>query len=271
MPNVNEDNMGVLYEHWRTDTNECFYVGISWANENTRPHDLTPRNPYHGNIVAKLKENNFEVDVRIQAWDLNKEELCELEIMQIAYWRDLIGNRLTNISQGGEGLREWTEEMKQSARDTSLSLWRNKEYKNQQIKSRNKKELIEKKSLLASQQWENEEIRQKRIESLLSHNKTPEGKNLRKIAGKKASVSLKEFFKTKKGIERAKASSEINKKLNQNEDFAKRMKEAKNTPQAKKNYSEAALKRWASKTEEERRTIGKKGAETRRKNREKND
>jgi len=105
--------MGVLYEHWRTDTNECFYVGISWANENTRPHDLTPRNPHHGNIVAKLKENNFEVDVRIQAWDLNKEELCELEVMQIAYWRDLIGNRLTNIAQGGEGLRQWTDEMKE--------------------------------------------------------------------------------------------------------------------------------------------------------------
>jgi hypothetical protein len=95
--------MGVLYEHWRTDINECFYVGISWSREETRPWDLTPRNPHHGHVVNKLENTGYSVDVRIQAWDLSKDELCELEPLQISYWRALIGDRLTNISLGGEG------------------------------------------------------------------------------------------------------------------------------------------------------------------------
>ena len=97
--------MGVLYEHWRTDLNECFYVGISWAQEDTRPYDLSPRNYFHGNVVNKVIENGFKVETRIQAdadW-LTKEILGEVEKLQIKYWRELIGDRLTNISPGGEG------------------------------------------------------------------------------------------------------------------------------------------------------------------------
>jgi hypothetical protein len=97
--------VGVLYEHWRTDLNECFYVGISWSQEDTRPYDLSPRNPFHEHVVSKVIKSGFKVETRIQAsadW-LTKEILGEVEKLQIKYWRELIGDRLTNISLGGEG------------------------------------------------------------------------------------------------------------------------------------------------------------------------
>lgn len=112
--------MGVLYEHWRPDKNECFYVGISWAAEDTRPYDLTPRNKHYKRIVNKLHLLGLHPEIKIQA-DLNwitKKELCELETAQIKYWRNLIGKNLTNIAPGGEGVREWTLEMREDLKKT---------------------------------------------------------------------------------------------------------------------------------------------------------
>lgn len=93
--------MGVLYEHWRPDLNECFYVGISWANEETRPWEMNHRNRRHISVQEELFEKGLVAEVKIQAEDLNKYELCELEKLQISYWRDLIGDRLKNMHAGG--------------------------------------------------------------------------------------------------------------------------------------------------------------------------
>lgn len=103
--------MGVLYEHWRPDLNECFYVGISWAAEDARPYDMAGRNQKHISVQEKLAEKGLAPEVRIQARGLDKNELLSLEPFQISYWNELIGSRLTNMTPGGEGVQlDWTED-----------------------------------------------------------------------------------------------------------------------------------------------------------------
>ena len=108
--------MGVLYEHWDPIINECFYVGASWTDEDLRPYDFSPRNKL-GNYdkrVEQIRSLGKEPEVRlIECSHLSDEELDELEILQIAYWKDLIGDRLTNVAKGGRtgwGFA-WSEEM----------------------------------------------------------------------------------------------------------------------------------------------------------------
>ena len=96
--------MGVLYEHWRPDLNECFYVGVSWKNPETRPYEMKDRNEDHIRVQEELSAQGLAPEVRvIDCPSLIDEELGELEAFQIAYWKDLIGDHLVNKSKGGEG------------------------------------------------------------------------------------------------------------------------------------------------------------------------
>ena len=91
--------MAVLYEHWRADLNECFYVGVSWAREDSRPYNFTSRNKHYGRIISKLRKSGLKPEVKIMASNLTKKEALELEVSQISYWRRIIGKRLTKIGR----------------------------------------------------------------------------------------------------------------------------------------------------------------------------
>ena len=107
--------MGVLYEHWRTDLNECFYVGASWTNEDDRPYEMKDRGSDHVKIQNEIKDNGASIEVRlIECSHLSDDELDEFETLQIAYWKDLIGDRLVNKAKGGRvgwGFA-WSDEMR---------------------------------------------------------------------------------------------------------------------------------------------------------------
>jgi hypothetical protein len=105
--------MGVLYEHWDPIINECFYVGISNAAEDTRPYYYGSHNDDYDARVKNIYSQGLAPETRlVECSHLNKVEISQLEKLQIAYWRDLIGERLTNQTAGGEGaLQEWTEEL----------------------------------------------------------------------------------------------------------------------------------------------------------------
>jgi hypothetical protein len=110
--------MGVLYEHWRPDLNECFYVGVSWANGDTRPYELSNRNEDHIKVQKELVEKGLDPEIRIiDCPSLSKKDLHQLERYQIVYWKDLVGDRLTNKANGGQGVHsEWTQEMREAQR-----------------------------------------------------------------------------------------------------------------------------------------------------------
>jgi len=89
-----------VYEHWRLDRDECFYVGKGHGN---RAFSMKNRNKHHQAIVSKLNRIGSAFEVKIVASGLSEEEAFSLELNQIQFWREL-GIDLTNITNGGEGI-----------------------------------------------------------------------------------------------------------------------------------------------------------------------
>lgn len=144
--------MGVLYEHWRPDLNECFYVGISWGQEETRPWQMSKRNCRHRDVQKELNKKGLKVEVRVQEFlNISRERLCNLEKLMIAHWRQYIENRLTNLTLGGEGVFvTWDEELKNAQGKKASQLWNNEDYRSRQKKTRSDPDWIKNHSELQS-------------------------------------------------------------------------------------------------------------------------
>lgn len=93
-------NLFYVYEHWRLDRDECFYVG---KGKGKRAYNLTNRNQHHKAIMAKLHREGFAMEVRIVASGLDEDSAFSLEKDRIEFWRNA-GCDLTNMTNGGEGL-----------------------------------------------------------------------------------------------------------------------------------------------------------------------
>lgn len=94
-------NRFCVYEHWRTDTNTCFYVGKGTLQ---RAYQVCPRarNQHHTNVVEKLKRTGFSYDVKLVAVDLLEKDAFDLECERIKFWRNQ-DVKLANMTDGGEG------------------------------------------------------------------------------------------------------------------------------------------------------------------------
>lgn len=92
-------NVFYVYEHWRLDRNECFWVGKGHGN---RAYDFE-RNNHYNNVVRKLHRLGYEVEVRFVATKLSEESALRIEIETISRWREA-GVTLTNQTAGGEGV-----------------------------------------------------------------------------------------------------------------------------------------------------------------------
>lgn len=88
-----------VYEHWRLDRDECFYVG---KGRGGRAYSMKNRNRHHQAIVAKMARIGLAFEVRIVAAGLSEQEAFDLECERIAFWRNT-GVDLTNMTPGGEG------------------------------------------------------------------------------------------------------------------------------------------------------------------------
>jgi hypothetical protein len=104
---MNEDPQFYVYEHWRPDTDVCFYVG---KGSGKRAWTLKGRrNKYHASIVSKLTANGMCVDVRIVSSNLSEMSAFDTERERIAFYgRDF----LSNMSDGGEGLSNPSDEVR---------------------------------------------------------------------------------------------------------------------------------------------------------------
>ena len=100
-----------VYEHWRPDKGECFYVGKGHGD---RAHRMERRSKHHKNIVSKLEAMGMCVEVVLFASGLTEQEAFEIEKSRIAHYRDM-GVRLANKTDGGDGITGYrhTEEMKE--------------------------------------------------------------------------------------------------------------------------------------------------------------
>jgi hypothetical protein len=88
--------MFFVYEHWRPDTNTCFYVG---KGKGDRAWSMRNRNRHHRAIREKLERAGLSIEVRIVFSDLTEDEAFALEVERIAMY----GEGLCNITTGGEG------------------------------------------------------------------------------------------------------------------------------------------------------------------------
>lgn len=91
-------NISYVYEHWRTDRQECFYVG---KGKGRRAYTMARRNRHHQAIVAKLHRTGYAVEIKIVASGLSDEEAFYLEIERISFWKEM-GADLTNMTNGGD-------------------------------------------------------------------------------------------------------------------------------------------------------------------------
>lgn len=88
-----------VYEHWRPDREEPFYVG---KGKGSRANRMTNRNIHHRAIQKKLHRLGMAVEVRIVSEGLTEKEAFDIEKYRIKMWKDA-GIDLANKSDGGEG------------------------------------------------------------------------------------------------------------------------------------------------------------------------
>lgn len=129
-------NIFYVYEHWRPDKNVCFYVG---KGKNKRAWDMkNMRNQYFKSVVSKLLSLGLCVDVRIISKELSNEDAIKLEMERILFYG--IEN-LTNMTAGGEGMSNPTEETR-----LKMSVSQKKRFKNPEelmkVKSRNANRIV---------------------------------------------------------------------------------------------------------------------------------
>ena len=111
-------NIFYVYEHWRPDTDICFYVGKGYGN---RAYRLNKRNKRHKAIVTKLSNLGMCVEIRLIESGLSEAIAFTKEISRIKFWRD-VGVILANSTEGGEGVAglKHSDETKEKLRQRSL-------------------------------------------------------------------------------------------------------------------------------------------------------
>jgi len=87
-----------VYEHWRLDTDACFYVG---KGSGPRAYQRKSRNIHWWNIVNKIERSGFGYEIRLVATGLSEEQAFALEKERITFWSEIVD--LANKTLGGEG------------------------------------------------------------------------------------------------------------------------------------------------------------------------
>jgi len=111
-----------IYRHLKP-CGEVFYVGLS--KNKKRAKDRTARNRYWKSLVKK--HPNYEV--QILTTGLTKDEACEIETTLISWYgrRDLKSGTLVNLTSGGDGVVEMSEEGREKISRANKERLKNKE------------------------------------------------------------------------------------------------------------------------------------------------
>jgi hypothetical protein len=97
---LNDSPRFYVYEHWRLDRDECFYVG---KGKGKRAYNMKHgRNNHHKAIMLKMSRIGSSVEVRIVADGLDEAAAFQLERERIKFWRDAKVD-IVNLTDGGDG------------------------------------------------------------------------------------------------------------------------------------------------------------------------
>jgi|GEM_PF-6648716 len=114
-----------LYEHWRPDFNIPFYVGIGIEG---RPEDIVKRNRFHHAFVEELSWYSLKPIIKIIGQVETRAEANLWEIGRIAELR-AAGVVLANISGGGSGILNPTDDLRKRLGEISSSRVRTPEWR----------------------------------------------------------------------------------------------------------------------------------------------
>lgn len=102
-PKGPKEKLFYVYEHWRLDTNACFYVGLGQGRRAFRKK----RNIYYDRVCEKLRAMGSGVEIKFVAKNLTQGEAEALEVERILFWGR---ENLTNLTDGGDGVKNPSEE-----------------------------------------------------------------------------------------------------------------------------------------------------------------
>jgi len=94
--------MGYIYRHVRHDTNEVFYIGLSFKDDNNyrRAYSKLERNFYWNNVV---KNTTYSVHIMMEGLSFEETKEKEIEFIALYGRRDLGKGTLVNFTDGGGG------------------------------------------------------------------------------------------------------------------------------------------------------------------------
>lgn len=121
--------MAIVYRHLKPN-GEVFYIGI--GKEDKRAYTKQGRNKYWKKVFNKY---GYEVDILKRG--LTWEEACELETILISWYgrKDLNEGTLTNLTNGGDGQKNPSEEHRQKLREAKLGKKESKEHRTKKRES----------------------------------------------------------------------------------------------------------------------------------------
>lgn len=200
---------------------------------------------YKNSWIKSLKNKGLIPNIKIIE-ECDKNNWQEREIFWINFYKNA-GARLTNLTNGGDGLNNPSEETKRKISENSKKLWQNEEYR--------KKHKLERKK-----RYSNKEYRKKLSDIMKKTQNKPENR-------KKQSNTMKMLFQNpefrKKHAETHKNHSEETKrKISEANKGKTRNKGFRHTEQSKRKMSEAHIGNNSRKgkkcTENTKRKISKK-------------
>lgn len=123
-----------VYEHWRPDTNVCFYVGKGRKN---RAWVMACRNTHHQAVRSKLISMGLCVDVRIIIRDIFEDIAYAVEQDRIDFYGM---ENLTNKTKGGPGIPGPADEVR---RRIGISKLGNKNMVGRKLSEETKRKISE--------------------------------------------------------------------------------------------------------------------------------
>ena len=99
--------MAYVYRHIRLDKNEPFYIGIGKDKWYRRAYKTSCKNKHWDNVIAKT---DYLAEILFDDVDYEFAKRKEIEFITLYGRKDLGTGTLVNMTQGGDGVTNWSEE-----------------------------------------------------------------------------------------------------------------------------------------------------------------